>query len=163
MSLFRCPVCGAPLSREERVYRCPARAQLRHRPEGYTYLLPQSKTLRRPRRRREMAAARRDFLSKGYYNPLLNTLCSIILAHTSPEPVILDAGCGEGYYTAGIHHALLEAGRRPQMAGTDISKFILRTAAKRDRDIAFAVASSYIPPVADDTWTYCWTAFPLWP
>lgn len=41
-------------------------------------------------------------------------------------------------------------GRRPQMAGTDISKFILRTAAKRDRDIAFAVASSYHLPVADE-------------
>ena len=37
------------------------------------------------------------------------------------------------------------------MAGTDISKFILRTAAKRDRDIAFAVASSYHLPVADQS------------
>ena len=151
MSLFRCPVCGAPLSREERVYRCPAGHSYDIAREGYTYLLPPNqKHSAAPGDDREMAAARRDFLSKGYYNPLLNTLCSIILAHTSPEPVILDAGCGEGYYTAGIHHALLEAGRRPQMAGTDISKFILRTAAKRDRDIAFAVASSYHLPVADE-------------
>lgn len=123
MSLFRCPVCGAPLSREERVYRCPAGHSYDIAREGYTYLLPPNqKHSAAPGDDREMAAARRDFLSKGYYNPLLNTLCSIILAHTSPEPVILDAGCGEGYYTAGIHHALLEAGRRPQMAGTDISQ-----------------------------------------
>lgn len=35
------------------------------------------------------------------------------------------------------------------MAGTDISKFILRRAAKREKDIEFAVASSYHLPVAD--------------
>ena len=35
------------------------------------------------------------------------------------------------------------------MAGTDISKFILRRAAKRERAIEFAVASSYHLPVAD--------------
>ena len=151
MSLFRCPVCGAPLSREEKVYRCPAGHSYDIAREGYTYLLPPNqKHSAAPGDDREMAAARRDFLSNGYYDLLLNTLCSIILAHTGPEPVVLDAGCGEGYYTVGIHRALLEAGRRPQMAGTDISKFILRTAAKRDRDIAFAVASSYHLPVADE-------------
>lgn len=40
MSLFRCPVCGAPLSREERVYRCPAGHSYDIAREGYTYLLP---------------------------------------------------------------------------------------------------------------------------
>ena len=34
------------------------------------------------------------------------------------------------------------------MAGTDISKFILRRAAKREKDIEFAVASSYRLPMA---------------
>ena len=156
MSLFRCPVCGAPLSREERAYRCPAGHSYDIAREGYTYLLPPNqKHSAAPGDDREMAAARRDFLSKGYYDPLLNTLCSIILAHTGPEPVVLDAGCGEGYYTAGIHRALLGAGRRPQMAGTDISKFILRTAAKRDRDIAFAVASSYHLPGGDPKGGMC--------
>ena len=85
MSLFRCPVCGAPLSREEKVYRCPAGHSYDIAREGYTYLLPPNqKHSAAPGDDREMAAARRDFLSKGYYNPLLNTLCSIILAHTGP-------------------------------------------------------------------------------
>ena len=35
------------------------------------------------------------------------------------------------------------------MAGTDISKFALRTAAKREKDVEFAVASSYRLPLAD--------------
>ena len=35
------------------------------------------------------------------------------------------------------------------MAGTDISKFALRTAARRERDVEFAVASSYRLPLAE--------------
>lgn len=37
------------------------------------------------------------------------------------------------------------------MAGTDISKFILRSAAKREKGVEFAVASSYHLPLADDS------------
>lgn len=37
------------------------------------------------------------------------------------------------------------------MAGTDISKFILRLAAKREKGVEFAVASSYHLPVAEES------------
>ena len=36
-SLFRCPVCGGPLDREERVYRCADRHSYDIAKEGYTY------------------------------------------------------------------------------------------------------------------------------
>lgn len=39
-SLFRCPVCGGPLDREEQVYRCADRHSYDIAKEGYTYLLP---------------------------------------------------------------------------------------------------------------------------
>ena len=150
MSLFRCPVCAAPLTREARAYRCGAGHSYDIAKEGYTYLLPPNqKHSAAPGDDKGMAAARREFLSKGYYAPLLNTLCHEIAARSGPAPVILDAGCGEGYYTSGIYRRLLAEGKQPQMAGIDISKCILRAAAKRDRDIEFAVASSYHLPVAD--------------
>ena len=151
-SLFRCPVCGAPLDREERVCRCPNRHSYDIAREGYTYLLPPNqKHSAAPGDDRGMAAARRDFLSKGYYAPLLNTLCCQILSLSGDFPVIWDVGCGEGYYTAGIYQALTAAGRSPRMAGTDISKSILRYAARRERGIEWAVASSYHLPAADET------------
>ena len=150
MSLFRCPVCAAPLTREARAYRCGAGHSYDIAKEGYTYLLPPNqKHSAAPGDDKGMAAARREFLSKGYYAPLLNTLCHEIAARSGPAPVILDAGCGEGYYTSGIYRRLLAEGKQPQMAGIDISKCILRAAAKRDRDIEFAVASSYHLPAAD--------------
>lgn len=149
-SLFRCPVCGAPLDRADRVYRCPGRHSYDIAREGYTYLLPPNqKHSAAPGDDRGMAAARREFLSKGYYEPLLNTLCCQILALSGDSPVIWDVGCGEGYYTAGIYRALTGTGRSPRMAGTDISKSILRYAARRERGIEWAVASSYHLPAAD--------------
>lgn len=150
MSLFCCPICGAPLTREERAYVCPDRHSYDISKEGYTHLLPPNrKHSAAPGDDKDMAAARREFLSKGYYAPLRNALCREILARTDDAPVLLDTGCGEGYYTAGIYQALRDAGKTPRMAGTDISKFILRYAAKREKDIEFAVASSYHLPVAD--------------
>lgn len=149
-SLFLCPVCGAPLTREERSYRCPARHSYDIAKEGYTHLLPVNrKHSADPGDDKGMAAARREFLSKGYYAPLLEALCREITARCGDAPAVLDTGCGEGYYTAGIHQALLAAGKAPRTAGTDISKSILRLAAKRDKRIEFAVASSARLPVAD--------------
>jgi len=150
VSLFRCPVCGQPLDRGERVYVCPSGHSFDLAREGYAYLLPPNqKHSAAPGDDRGMAAARREFLSKDYYRPLLDALCKLSLENTGDSPVLLDAGCGEGYYTSGVFRALEQAGRQPRMAGIDISKFILRAAAKRERAVEFAVASCYHLPLAD--------------
>lgn len=150
MSLFRCPLCAAPLVREAGACRCPGGHSFDIAKEGYVHLLPPNqKHSALPGDDRNMVLARREFLSKGYYQPLLNTVCSQILVLSGETPLLLDAGCGEGWYTAGVAQALRAAGRRPQIAGTDISKFALRTAARREKGAEFAVASSYRLPLAD--------------
>lgn len=152
MSLFRCPICGQSLTREERRYVCPAGHSYDLAREGYAYLLPPNqKHSAAPGDDKGMAAARREFLSRDYYRPLRDALCREVLAHCGDAPVLLDTGCGEGYYTSGIYQALTAAGKTPRMAGTDISKFILRHAAKREKAIEFAVASSYHLPIPDGT------------
>lgn len=151
-SLFRCPLCGAPLTREPQAYRCPNRHSYDISKEGYTYLLPVNrKHSAAPGDDKGMAAARKAFLSREYYRPLRDTLCRLAVSMTGEAPAVLDAGCGEGYYTTGICQTLQNAGKTPRMAGIDISKFILRSAAKRSREIEFAVASSYSLPVADES------------
>ena len=50
--------------------------------------------------------ARRAFLSAGHYAPLMATLAEVCAA--LPHDHIVDAGCGEGYYTAGVRDALRE-------------------------------------------------------
>ena len=126
-SLFVCPLCSSPLQREERRYVCPHGHSFDLAREGYTYLLPVNrKHSRAPGDDADMSAARSAFLSKGYYQPLRRALCELAVSLTGPAPAVLDSGCGEGYYTSGIYQALLDAGKSPRMAGTDISKSILR-------------------------------------
>ena len=152
MSLFCCPICAKPLQREEKLYRCESNHSYDLSKEGYTHLLPPNrKHSAAPGDDKGMASARRDFLSKDYYRPLKEALCALALQRTGDAPAVLDTGCGEGYYTCAIHTALKEAGKSPRTAGTDISKFILRYAAKREKEIEWAVASSYHLPVGDES------------
>ena len=156
MTLFRCPICAAPLRREGDppakggALRCPEGHSFDLSREGYAYLLPPNrKHSKIPGDDREMVAARSAFLDKGYYLPLRSALEEQALELTAglPAPVVVDSGCGEGWYTAGIFRALAEAGRRPVLAGVDISKFALRRAARRLPEGQFAVASSYRLPL----------------
>lgn len=152
VSLFRCPLCAAPLEREPQSYRCLTGHCFDRAAQGYTHLLPANrKHSKNPGDDKEMVAARAAFLEKGHYAPLLNALCDLVKRETAPlsAPVLLDSGCGEGYYTAGLSRALTAAGQTPQSAGVDISKWAVRRAAKRLPDGEFAVASVYHLPLAD--------------
>ena len=151
MSFFRCPLCSAPLTRGERAYVCPGGHSFDRSAAGYVHLLPANrKHSQNPGDDKAMVAARSAFLEKGYYSPLREALCGLALRDTAdlPAPALLDSGCGEGYYTQGLFQALARAGRAPEVAGVDISKFALRRAAKRDRALEFAVGSAYHLPVA---------------
>ena len=134
MSLFTCPICGTPLARDQAAYHCPSGHSYDIAKEGHTHLLPVNrKNSKAPGDDKGMANARQAFLSKDYYAPLKNELCKLSVDLTPSTPTVLDTGCGEGYYTSAIYHALCDGGKTPQMAGTDISKFILRLAAKREK------------------------------
>ena len=151
-SLFRCPLCGTPLEREETRWLCPNRHSFDRAAAGYVHLLPANKKHSKdPGDDKAMVAARSAFLDKGYYAPLRDSLCKAISQHTERRsaPVILDSGCGEGYYTAGLFQTLTEAGLAPRIAGVDLSKAALRRAAKRLPEAEFAVASVYHLPLPD--------------
>ena len=150
MVQFCCPLCGGVLSEIPGGLRCPAGHCFDRAREGYVNLLPVNrKHSRTPGDDKDMVAARRAFLEKGWYRPLRETLEALAVELTGPAPAVLDAGCGEGYYTAGVREALLAAGKTPEVAGIDISKAALQKAGKRHPGIAFAVASAYRLPAAD--------------
>lgn len=150
MSLFLCPICGSPLTREGNCYRCPNRHSYDISREGYVHLLPANKKhSANPGDDKDMISARTQFLDGGWYAPLREALSRLAVEHTPAAPTLLDAGCGEGYYTEGIFSALENAGKSPSAAGIDLSKFGLKKAAKRAKAVEFAVASVYHLPVAD--------------
>ena len=148
MSLFCCPVCSAPLVRGERTYTCPHGHCYDIAREGYVNLLPANrKHSKDPGDDREMVAARSRFLEGGHYAPLREALCRLA-AERAPR-ALLDAGCGEGYYTAGVCAALRAQAPDLRAAGVDLSRSALKKAARRERGAEFAAASVYHLPVAD--------------
>ncbi len=151
MSLFCCPLCARPLIRESGAYRCDGGHSFDVSAAGYTHLLPANrKHSKAPGDDKQMVAARTAFLDSGYYAPLLDALAALVVEDAPlPSPVLLDSGCGEGYYTQGLSSALTQAGFTPQVAGVDISKFALKKAAKRLASGEFAVASVYQLPLAE--------------
>jgi 23S rRNA (guanine745-N1)-methyltransferase len=96
---------------------------------------------------KEMVLARREFLSKDFYKPLSERIAEIIFGLIDNGANILDAGCGEGYYTENIRAKCKE--KCANIAVFDISKDAVREAAKRKCADEYAVAGSYHMPLAD--------------
>ena len=146
-TIWRCPVCGGALHPVERSLKCENRHSFDRSRKGDVHLLPANKMhAKLPGDNPEMVRARHAFLQKGYYAHLLRTLCEA--ADGLPDGgVLLDAGCGEGYYTAGVLHSLDEKGKTCHAYGVDISKTAAGYAAKADPRLDCAVASVFHLPV----------------
>ena len=124
MSLFICPVCGKPLEQQEKSYCCPNRHNFDRAKSGYVNLLPiKGKHSKVPGDNKLMVAARQEFLNEGYYLPLCEQLREMVMAHLlkdSGEIAVLDAGCGEGYYTSHLHLSLKQAGISTQVTSPNL-------------------------------------------
>ena len=142
-----CPLCKSPLTCEEnrKSLACSNNHTFDIAKQGYINLLPvQQKRSTQPGDGKDMVLARKQFLETGYYQPLADALSQQALntlSTPSAAPVILDAGCGEGYYTERLYHALSASSCSPQVYAFDISKFAVTEAAKRSPDINWFVST----------------------
>lgn len=149
MPVLICPTCRAPLRAGEKSFTCPNGHSFDRAKQGYVNLLmSQSAAAKRHGDDALMVRARTDFLSTGAYRPLLEAICRAAVPDFPAQGVLLDAGCGEGYYTAGVWEALLTAGKYCEAVGTDISKAALKAACRRETGICWAVSSVNALPLA---------------
>lgn len=141
--LLRCPVCACALQAGERTLRCECGHSFDIAKEGYANLLLSGKPGDSKGDNKDMARSRRDFLNKGYYEPLARAVADCVRQYTADGDSVLDICCGEGYYTDYL------AARLPRAYyGFDISKNMVRLAAKR-RCATFFVANIASVPVRD--------------
>ncbi len=147
MSNFICPVCKSEISLFERTYKCQNNHCFDLSKDGYVNLLmSQQSSLKRHGDDKLMVKARRDFLEKGFYNELRNTLCQTLKDALPESSTIIDVGCGEGYYTSEISKV-----NGFKIFGIDISKDALKYAAKSVKNSSFAVASAFSLPFAENS------------
>lgn len=146
--IYQCPVCGATMMQHDRQLCCEKNHSFDLARSGYVNLLTaKHSTAGVHGDNKRMVAARRDFLERGYYAPLRDTICRAVCEYAKEDSVLLDAGCGEGYYTSAVSDKLAENGIGVSVYGVDISKTAVDFAAKRKRPVSLSVASVFHLPV----------------
>ncbi|MBE6610886.1 MAG: methyltransferase domain-containing protein [Ruminococcaceae bacterium] len=144
MSILVCPFCGVALARDGASYFCGGAK--RHcfdiAKSGYVSLTRASGTSGDDR---DMVRARTAFLEEGYYAPFADAVADAAKGCA----VIVDAGCGEGYYTNRL------ASDGAQVYGFDLSKYACdhgaKCAKRAENGAFFGVASVFELPIADES------------
>jgi len=117
--------CGMPLVREGQRVVCARGHSFDVARSGYINLLqPQDRRSKEPGDTAAAVQARRRLHELGVTEPLLRGIAE--LAAASPSDVVLDAGCGDGFYLGSLAHAIgFDA------HGIDISTPAVNAAARR--------------------------------
>lgn len=142
MEKLLCPVCKKNMALVGSSLCCENRHSFDLAKEGYVNLLTGSKSGASTGDNKDMARCRKSFLDKGYFEPLAKGLCEIISRENART--VLDICCGEGYYTEYISHCTTA-----HVYGFDLSKEMVRLAAKRKSNARFFVANMSCVPVSD--------------
>ncbi len=144
-SVLKCPVCGGAVRKEGGTLFCdgPRRHAFDFAGAGYVNLA--SAKAAGGGDDADLIRARTAFLSAGHYAPIADRICDLLRKYGGDT--VLDAGCGEGYYSL----RMVRAGHR--VIGVDLSKKGILHAAKQAKaqaaDALFCVAGVFDLPVAD--------------
>jgi 23S rRNA (guanine745-N1)-methyltransferase len=147
MSKLACPKCHLPLIQVGHTYQCENHHNYDISKRGYiNLLLNPDKRHNNPGDSKESLIARKAYLDKGYYDPILHEVTNYIQKHAHEKMAILDLGCGEGYYTYKAKQIL---GDQNRYYALDISKEAINMATRYDHDITWIVGNSKNIPILD--------------
>ena len=150
---YACPLCSLPLLNQAGVFRCENNHSFDLAKENYLNLLPvQFKHSKNPGDNKAMVNARREFLEQGYYQPLMDRLLALynekVTANSDKPAIVLDAGCGEGFYT---HQ---HKNDQNSVYGVDIAKEAIKKAGKKYQQCHFSVATLSKLPFANNLFSW---------
>jgi 23S rRNA (guanine745-N1)-methyltransferase len=145
-----CPVrdCHLPVNREERRLVCGRGHSFDAARSGYFNLLqPQDRRSKQPGDTADAVAGRRRLHDLGVTLPLFDAIEN--LAAATSGDVVLDAGCGDGFYLG-----TLARKTGCDAHGVDISTAAIDAAAKRYPECEWIVANAdRVVPYADDSFS----------
>jgi 23S rRNA (guanine745-N1)-methyltransferase len=133
-----CPVrdCQQPLQREQKRFLCSRNHSFDVARSGYVNLLqPQERRSKQPGDSAAAVQARRRLHDRGVSQPLLEGIQKLLAP--TPHDVILDAGCGDGYFLGSMARDF-----HFSAAGVDISIPAVDAAARRYPDCQWIVANA---------------------
>lgn len=145
--MLLCPKCKKSLSQQGQALKCEANHSYDIAASGYVNLLLTTRSGNFIGDNKAMIAARREFLEAGYYRGLGEAIRETIGEYgLEPDFNLIDAGCGEGYYTRLLRNAFPE----PSILGVDISRHGCLAASKQDRESIYITATASAMPVKDN-------------
>ena len=149
-----CPLCALSLNDGGKFWHCSSNHHFDLARQGYLNLLPASqKTSRDPGDSKSMFDARRSVFASGLYKRFADALSQQVYlrvsAFGSRSTVVLDAACGEGYFTNHICAAINGVDDEPQavVMGVDISKWGVIAAARAYPEVTWLVGNNKHLPV----------------
>lgn len=143
LNILKCPNCGSELLVKDKGLSCQSGHFFDFAKEGYVnLLLPNQKKTKNPGDDSVMINARDSFLKAGYFEKLKNQIGSTV---DFSGKVVLDAGCGTGYYLSSIE------AKDCVKIGADISKFAIKKASKNDEKSSYFVASIFNMPIKEQS------------
>lgn len=142
LHLLRCPLCGGAFSRKDSSLICSKRHTYDIARQGYVNFVPGQRDMFY---KKELFESRARVFESGVYAPVVERLSQALNAYlTGENPVMVDAGCGEGYYAKAVC-----PGRAMTRIGFDLSKEAVRLAARGEKKAAFFAADLGNIPLAD--------------
>jgi 23S rRNA (guanine745-N1)-methyltransferase len=148
--MLLCPVrdCHLALAREELRLVCPRGHSFDVARSGYINLLqPQERRSKNPGDTTAALGGRRRLHDLGVTEPMLHAVAEMMAA--APSDIVLDAGCGDGFYLGSLARTTGFAGH-----GVDISTAAIDSAARRYPDCEWIVANAdRVVPYADSSFS----------
>jgi 23S rRNA (guanine745-N1)-methyltransferase len=125
--VLSCPVCGKKLAPFGGSLKCENGHSFDVSRKHYVNLLmSEAPKEKRHGDDRAMVDARTAFLEAGYYDRFRDALCEAAAEYIPRGSRIMDAGCGEGFYTAAVRDAV-----DADICGVDISATACAACARR--------------------------------
>lgn len=151
-NLYACPICGKKIRFHAGSLVCKKEHCFDISAKGYVNMLGATRPLKGYDK--QFFKSRGEFFAKGYYAHILDAIIKKVSeikaaadgSGPATQLVLVDAGCGEGYYSSAL------AGRIEglQIIAFDIAADAIACAAKSKENVAWTIADVTNIPVKDD-------------
>ncbi len=140
-----CPRCGQPFAMDVSSLRCSNGHCYDLSAKGYVNLAPQHNQSKE-KYDADLFASRSRVLEDGFYQPVADAVSDMLKTRYASSPfTLLDAGCGEGYYS----RLLAERFSSASVIGVDLSRDGIIAAARKPGRALWLVADLKQLPLTD--------------
>lgn len=140
-NLLQCPICGRKIRFHDKGYICKRAHRFDISAKGYVNFLGSSRNMKGYDS--QFFQSRKRFFNYGFYDHIADELCRVLSEHNISS-VVVDAGCGEGFYADHIAKEI-----DVTVVAFDIAADAVKIASRSGSQVRWMVADITHIPVKD--------------